>query len=77
MREYFIPLDRNGRMMNGAHRCAAALALGTDVWARKYPVDGVRILDHHFGRNWFIGAGFPEADVDFLEETLDILRIRV
>lgn len=72
-RECFIPLDRNGRMMNGSHRCAAALALGIDVWAKRYPVSGVVILDHHFGREWFLNNGFSEDDVEFLLETLGIL----
>ncbi len=69
-RECFIPLDRNGRMMNGSHRCAAALALGVDVWARKYPVTGVKILDHHFGRQWFEASGFAKEDIELITGTL-------
>ncbi len=69
-RECFIPLDKNGRMMNGSHRCAAALALGIDVWARKYPVAGVKILDHHFGRQWFESSGFAKEDIELLTGTL-------
>ena len=40
-RKYFVPVDRKGRLINGAHRIAAALACGVDVWCLEYPFDGL------------------------------------
>lgn len=63
-REYFIPIDKNGHMINGGHRIAAALALEKDVWVRKYPFDGLRI---RFGSKWFLEHGFSKEEVDYIE----------
>ena len=73
-RECFIPLDRNGRMMNGSHRCAAALAVGSKVWVRKYPVSGVKILDHHFAEDWFKENVFRDDELKMITECYKSLK---
>ncbi len=40
-KRFFLPIDRYGRLINGAHRVAAALACNFDVWSLKYPFDGL------------------------------------
>lgn len=37
-KEFFIPLDKRGNPINGAHRIAAALALDIPVWAVEFPL---------------------------------------
>jgi len=38
LKNYFIPLDKNGEPVNGAHRIAAALALEIPVWVVDFPL---------------------------------------
>ena len=40
-KEQFVPIDRKGRLINGAHRVAAALACKVDIWCVKYPFEGL------------------------------------
>lgn len=37
-KEFFIPLDRHGEPINGAHRIAAAMALDIPVWVADFPL---------------------------------------
>ena len=73
-KEGFIPLNSYGRMINGSHRCAAAVALDKRVWVRRYPIDGVRIADHYFGKEWFIEKGFTKGEVNLLLDELENLK---
>ena len=63
----FIPLNKKGQMINGAHRCAAALAVGTDVWVCYYPIEGVKSADHHFTEEWFKDNGFSSDEIDTIK----------
>ncbi len=38
VKNYFIPLDKSGEPVNGAHRIAAALALEIPVWVVDFPL---------------------------------------
>ncbi len=58
-REFFIPLDRYKRLMNGAHRCAAAIALGLNVYVREYPFDG---LNFCYPDAWLEEHGFTSEE---------------
>ena len=42
LKEQFLPVDSRGNLINGAHRVAAALALGEKVWYVSYPFYGLR-----------------------------------
>ncbi len=59
-RNDFIPLDNKGRMINGRHRLAVAIALGIDVWTRSYDYDGIRLC---FDRQWLFDNGFSDAEI--------------
>ena len=59
-RSDFIPLDNKGRMINGRHRLAVAIALGIDVWTRQYDYDGIRLC---FDRQWLADNGFTDDEI--------------
>lgn len=64
-RQYFIPLDSDGGLINGRHRLAAAIALETPAWTREYLFSG---FHHHFDENWLIKMGFSDGEIS---ETLE------
>ena len=59
-KESFIPIDRHGRMINGRHRLAAAVALNLPVWVRKYEYDGIKLC---FDRKWLEDVGFSDDEI--------------
>lgn len=59
-REYFIPVDSDGGLINGRHRLAAAIAVGTDVWTREYLFSG---FHHHFNERWLEKMGFSSYEI--------------
>ena len=74
IREEYIPIGSNGRMINGSHRVAAALALNNKVWVREYPIQGVKVIDHHFGEKWFLEHNFSEEDIKLLKDCYNRLK---
>jgi FkbM family methyltransferase len=62
--EFAIPIDANGRILNGAHRLAAALALQLD----QVPV--VRMPPSwnglEWGMGWFLQNGFSPEEINLL-----------
>lgn len=64
-RQHFVPLDRSGNLINGAHRVAAAIALGTDIWAYEYPVDIKPLV---FNEKWFLENGFTGDETGYITE---------
>lgn len=71
-RNSFIPIDSKGNLINGRHRLAVALALGVDVFVRKYPFDG---FDFCFDREWLKDLGFSEEEIaEVVEEYQRLLR---
>lgn len=69
-RDYFIPLDIQGRMINGAHRLAVALALEVPVWVRIYPYEGIRLI---FDDIWLYEHGFSEEDIQYIKNVYEEL----
>ena len=66
-REHFVPVDQKGRLINGAHRIAAAMACGIDVWYLKYPFDG---LYYVCDRQALENMGFSAQEIDMLTDTV-------
>lgn len=66
----FIPLNRQGQLINGAHRCAAAIALGIKVFARRYPCDG---MTFDYSARWLRERGFSEQEVGKIEHEYKML----
>lgn len=59
-KEYFIPLDKHGELVNGAHRVAAAMALDTPVWVVDFPLfEG---FHYDFSYAWLEDNGFDQRE---------------
>ena len=71
LREYFIPLDSNGVLLNGAHRLSTALALKSKVWVRKYPFVGA-LLDYSV--EWLKDNHFSDSEIDYLVNIFNELK---
>ena len=69
--EYFIPLDRYGKMINGAHRLAVALALNMKAYCYKYPFNG---LVFSFDRLWLEDHGFENKDIEYIAKAYNRLK---
>lgn len=63
-RESFIPINKHGQLINGAHRCAAALALGIRAFVRKYPCDG---MTFDYSAAWLRRNGISEQEISYIE----------
>ncbi len=72
-KEKFIPLDADGKMINGSHRLAAALALGEKVWVLKYELFKGNLSFLKFSLEWFRENGFEEEEVCFVQSNFKIL----
>ncbi len=62
-REGFVPVDKQGRLINGAHRIAVAIAYGIDAWIRNYPFEG---LELEFSEKWLKENGFSSEEVCYI-----------
>lgn len=71
LKEHFVPLDSKGRPVNGRHRISAALAMGTDVWVRSYPFEGIRL---DFGSEWLMRNGFDRNQISEILDTYGRLK---
>lgn len=60
IKDYFVPVDINGRILNGAHRVAGAAALNLKMWARRYPYRSYGLC---FDKDWFYDNGFSKDEV--------------
>ena len=70
-RKYFVPIDRQGRLINGAHRIAAALACEVDAWCLEYPFDGLYYVCDH---NSLVTMGFSDDEIRRIEESYENLK---
>lgn len=70
-REKFLPLDSQGRLCNGAHRCAAAIALGIRAWGYKYTFAG---LNYPYDVSWLAENGFTSDEVEFIHKKYIALK---
>ncbi len=75
-REKFIPLDADGKMINGSHRLAAALALGEDVWVLKYELYKGNLSFMKFTVEWMRENGFGEEEVQILANIFAVLKTK-
>jgi len=66
-KECFIPLGADGKMLNGAHRLAAALALGINAWTVKFELLQGRLFFFEYTLDWLRENGFEEAEVEYLK----------
>ena len=62
-KEHYIPLGKDSKPVNGAHRIAAALALGNDVWAVKFPEIEGRKMCYEYNEEWLRKNGFAEDEI--------------
>ena len=62
-KEHYIPLGKDSKPVNGAHRIAAALALGNNVWAVKFPeIEGGKMC-YEYNEEWLKSNGFDEEEM--------------
>ncbi len=64
-RDQFLPVTNNGRLINGAHRVAAALACKTSIWYLTYPFNGLR---YACDGEKLLEMGFTDEDVKAIKE---------
>ncbi len=69
-KEYFIPLDNKGHLLNGRHRLAAAMALGVDVWVVKYPFCTSAVK---YNAEWLKVNDFSDDEIRMVQVTLNEL----
>lgn len=65
LKEHFVPVSRNGYLINGAHRIAVAVALKEEVWIRDYPVDIKALI---FDSTWMENNGFDKSEIEYVRE---------
>lgn len=70
-KRHFLPVDRYGRLINGAHRVAAALACKLDVWRLSYPFDG---LYYVCDRESLEKMGFSNDEIQIVIDEYDKIR---
>lgn len=71
-KEYFVPLDKHGEIINGAHRLAAALALEIPAWAVDFPLfEG---FGFDFSQEWMERNGFSHEEIQTVKERLEQLK---
>ena len=70
-RKYFVPVDKKGRLINGAHRIAAAMACEVDAWCLEYPFDG---LYYECNERSLENMGFSVYEIGLIRDTHDKLR---
>ncbi len=64
-REYFIPVDSDGSLLNGRHRLAVAVALDIPVWTRVYLYTG---FHRKYDREWLAELGFSDEEIKEIVE---------
>lgn len=71
-KEYFIPLDKHGEIINGAHRLAAALALKIPIWAVDFPLfEG---FGFDFSEEWMGKNGFLYEEIQTVKGQFEQLK---
>lgn len=73
-KEYFIPLGADGKLLNGAHRLAAALALGINVWTVKFELLQGNKFFFEYTCEWLRENGFEEEEVDFIYRSMICIK---
>ena len=65
----FIPIDKEKKLINGAHRVSVAIALGIDVWAYVYPVSVKPLI---FDISWFLRNGFSQIETEYIKKQYEL-----
>lgn len=74
-KEHYIPLGKDSKPVNGAHRIAAALALGTDVWAVTFPeIEGGKMC-YEYNEEWLAINGFEAEEIEDVLDTYVVLTM--
>ena len=72
IKEYFIPVDSDGGLINGRHRLAAAVANGINVWTREYRFNGFHFC---FNDKWLLEHGFSKDEIlEILSEYNNLVK---
>ena len=69
-KKYFVPVDNKGRLINGAHRIAAAMVCGVNVWSLKYPFNG---LYYVCNKDSLLKMGFADEQIREIESVYKAL----
>ncbi len=70
-RDYFIPVDSEGKLINGRHRLSAAIANRVSVWTRSYLFGGFHF---HFNIEWLKDLNFTEDEITEVYEEYKKLK---
>lgn len=73
-REHFIPIGKDGKMINGSHRLAAALALGKDVWTVRYEMLRGELFFHLYSVEWMRENGFSEEEAAWIWKAYEEIK---
>lgn len=69
--EHFVPLDSKGRLINGAHRVAAAVACEINVWSVTYPFNG---LEYVCDTGTLADIGFMNSEIHYIVDVLHSMQ---
>ena len=64
-KEQFVPVDSKGRLINGAHRVAAALACGSKVWYVVYSFGGLTYICNDVTLE---SLGFMPSEIEMIKD---------
>ena len=74
-KEYYIPLGKDLKPVNGAHRIAAALALGIDVWTVEVPEISGEAMCYSYNDEWLLANGFLKEEIEDILDAYVILTL--
>ena len=73
-KEHYIPLGKDYKPVNGAHRIAAALALDINVWAVVFSQIAGAKMCYAYNKNWLQNNMFSNAEISDIINTYNILQ---
>lgn len=65
-KEHYIPVDKDSYLINGAHRWAAAAALGKKIWIKRF--ETLAYKNHLFSKEWFLKNYFEQEKIKVIED---------
>lgn len=75
MKEYYIPLGNDNKPVNGAHRIAAALAIGVDVYAVKFAEINASKMCYAYNEDWLRNNDFCDEEIEDIVNAYSILKL--
>lgn len=74
-KEFFIPLGNDNKSVNGAHRIAAALAIGIDVYVVKFEQIDASKMCYTYNEEWLRNNDFSDDELEDIINAYSIIKI--